>query len=63
MKRVVATYGPVTIAVDASDWSFSHYSNGIFVSDRCRKDLSNHALLVVGYGREDNQDYWIVKNR
>ncbi len=56
MKRVIATYGPVTVAIDASDWSFSHYSNGIFVSDRCRKDLSNHALLVVGYGREDNQD-------
>ena len=62
LKRVVATHGPVTIAIDASDWGFSHYSNGIYASDKCRKDLSNHAALIVGYGREDNQDYWIVKN-
>ena len=62
IKRIVATYGPVAVAIDASDWGFSRYSSGIYSSENCRKDLSNHAALIVGYGSEDNQDYWIVKN-
>ena len=63
LKRAVATYGPVTIAFDASDWSFAHYSTGVYLSNTCQKNVSNHAALIVGYGTtEDNQDYWIIKN-
>jgi hypothetical protein len=63
LKRAVALYGPVTISIDASDWAFFHYSNGIYDGTNCQKNLTNHAALVVGYGSENNQDYWIVKNR
>lgn len=63
MKRVVSTYGPVAVALDASDWGFGHYSTGIFTANKCKTNVQNHAVLIVGYGTENNQDYWIVKNR
>lgn len=63
LKRVVSTYGPVAVALDASDWGFGHYSTGIFTADKCKKNVQNHAVLVIGYGTENNQDFWIVKNR
>jgi hypothetical protein len=57
-------YGPVAIGIDASEWDFFHYSTGIYFSDTCKQNVSNHAALIVGYGTsDDNQDYWIVKNR
>jgi cathepsin L len=63
LKRAVATYGPVTIAFDASDWSFAHYRCGVYASKTCQKNVTNHAALIVGYGTsEDGVDYWIIKN-
>jgi hypothetical protein len=48
---------PISIAVDANNWSF--YNSGIF-SD-CSSDPSDvdHAVLLVGYDLERN---WIVRN-
>jgi len=62
IKVAVATYGPVTIAIDASEWGFAYYSHGIYSSYKCQKDLHNHAVLIVGYGSENGIDYWIIKN-
>ena len=29
----------------------------------CEKDaFQNHAVSVVGYGTEDGEDYWLIKN-
>jgi cathepsin L len=63
LKRIVATYGPVTVAIDGSDYNFAYYSGGIYYSSKCTTYISNHAVLVVGYGSENGADYWIVKNR
>ncbi len=62
LKNAVATYGPVTVAIDASEWGFTYYSNGIYQSSTCNPNSNNHAVLVVGYGRENGIDYWIIKN-
>lgn len=64
LKIAVAAYGPVSVAIDANHKTFQSYASGIYVEKDClneRKDL-DHAVLVVGYGTEEGQDYWLVKN-
>ena len=46
-------------ATVAQDWHA--YKSGIFDSPCCEAPI-DHAVLVVGYGTEDGQDYWLVKN-
>ncbi len=42
---------------------FGSFSGGIYVDPECSRTFSNHAVLVVGYGTDDNGNaYWIVKN-
>lgn len=38
-------------------------SPGIYSDPQCNEKLTNHAVLVVGYGTENGEDYWLVKNR
>ena len=37
------------------------YNGGIFDSSACGTAL-DHATLVVGYGSENGQEFWIMKN-
>lgn len=75
LKEAVATVGPVSVAIDATEEKFMLYKDGIFVDDSCGngEDTLNHGVLVVGFGsnstnnglfgRESSTpDYWIVKN-
>jgi hypothetical protein len=60
LMNAVATVGPVAIAVDASNWH--SYSSGIY--DGCNQvnpDI-DHGVVLVGYGSENGQDYWLVRN-
>ncbi|XP_063039883.1 procathepsin L-like [Engraulis encrasicolus] len=61
LQEVVATVGPVTIAIDVVQ-SFYEYESGIYDEPLCSQTKSLHAMLVVGYGSEGGQDYWLVKN-
>lgn len=36
---------------------------GIFEEPNCNPNNLNHAVVLVGYGSEGGQDYWIIKNR
>lgn len=36
---------------------------GIFEESNCNANNLNHAVVLVGYGSEGGQDYWIIKNR
>lgn len=37
------------------------YNSGILSSPDCGTDL-DHAVTIVGYGKEGDTPYWIVKN-
>jgi C1A family cysteine protease len=51
---------PVSIAIEADQKSFQLYKSGVF-TDTCGTNL-DHGVLAVGYGTENNIDYYLVKN-
>lgn len=52
---------PVSVAIEADIKSFQLYKSGIYSDVKCGNNL-DHGVLVVGYGSENNQLYWLVKN-
>lgn len=58
MKALVDQYGAVGAALYAS--SFSNFATGVFSG--CKSKKINHAVVVVGYGTENGNDYWLAKN-
>merc|ERR1719510_2714854 len=61
MKQLVYEYGAVETGIYASDSAFGNYGGGVFTG--CSTGVnSNHAVVAVGYGTENGEDYWIVKN-
>jgi C1A family cysteine protease len=51
---------PVSVAIEADQSSFQFYKSGVLTS-RCGTNL-DHGVLAVGYGTENGQDYYRVKN-
>jgi len=56
--HAVATKGPISISVGATNWH--NYESGIYDGD-CGL-VTNHAVVLVGYGTENGNGYWIVRN-
>jgi cathepsin C len=72
MKIELVNNGPVSVAFEVYP-DFMNYKGGIyhhtFLKDEQNFDfnpfeLTNHAVLVVGYGQDPktSEKYWIVKN-
>ncbi|XP_057658153.1 procathepsin L-like [Diorhabda carinulata] len=63
LQTAVAKIGPTSVAIQAS-FLFQFYGGGILDDSSCGNTIQdmNHGVLVVGYGTEDTNDYWIVKN-
>lgn len=58
-----ATYiqGAMNVGIHVTD-NFMHYGGGLFDDPTCNKYDRNHCVTVVGYGRENDRDFWAVKN-
>lgn len=56
--------GPVSVGVDATNYHFQFYNDGVYAEKGCNSHSLNHGMLLVGYGvTYDGVEYWIVKNR
>ncbi|PKA49900.1 Oryzain alpha chain [Apostasia shenzhenica] len=59
LAKAVA-HQPVSVSIEGSSRAFQLYESGIF-SGSCGTAL-DHGVTAVGYGTENEEDYWIVKN-
>ncbi|XP_072249827.1 cathepsin S-like [Leuresthes tenuis] len=61
LKQAVATIGPISVGIDATRPRFAFYRSGVYNDPSCSQNV-NHAVLAIGYGTLNGEDYWLVKN-
>uniref|UniRef100_UPI00398EDD42 cathepsin L-like isoform X1 n=2 Tax=Pristiophorus japonicus TaxID=55135 RepID=UPI00398EDD42 len=62
MKAWVSQVGPITITMNASVLKGYHYGIIRPHAATCSCRRLNHVALIVGYGVEKRNPYWIIKN-
>jgi cathepsin H len=63
LHAALATKGPVSVAFQVVG-DFRSYESGVYTSSDCKnsQDDVNHAVLAVGYGKEQGKDFYAIKN-
>lgn len=61
LLAAVAEKGAVSVAIDATG-NFAAYQSGVYYNNNCSTTTLTHAVIVVGYGQENGEDYWLVRN-
>jgi len=51
----------VSVAIQADQMVFQQYTSGVITSAACGTSL-DHAVAIVGYGTENGQEYFRVRN-
>jgi len=59
--KAAISQGPVSVIIQADQDVFMHYQGGVINSAQCGTQL-DHAVTAIGYGNENGQDYYIVRN-
>ena len=59
LMEALFTQGPISVCIDGSH--LHNYGSGI-ITDGCEPGYVDHAVLLVGYGSENDQDFWLLKN-
>jgi len=60
LMAAVNKYGPIAISVDAS---WGGYESGVYSPPSSGiKTTIDHAVQLVGYGKEKGKMYWLVRN-
>ena len=55
--------GPISCAIEATETFDAYSGSAIYSEDLGRPAELNHAIAVVGYGKnEDGEEYWIGRN-
>merc|ERR1712183_965911 len=62
LTKAIATVGPISVAIDASQYTFQLYKSGIYYEENCSSQYLDHGVLAVGYGSKTTGDYYLVKN-
>ncbi|KRX05889.1 hypothetical protein PPERSA_03826 [Pseudocohnilembus persalinus] len=62
LKKQLYENGPISVLLNARQ--LSSYKKGVYSPKKCDPEILNHAVLLVGYGHDEESglDYWIVKN-
>jgi cathepsin X len=60
MKAEIFARGPIACGIDATQ-KLEDYTSGIF-SEAKLLPISNHEVSVVGWGKENGVEFWIVRN-
>jgi C1A family cysteine protease len=60
LKAAIAQ-GPVSVAIEADQFVFQFYDGGILNDESCGTEL-DHGVVAVGYGSDNGQEYFIVRN-
>ena len=59
--KVALNQQNLAIVIEADKMMFQIYNSSVLTDSRCGTSL-DHTVLAVGYGTENDQDYWQVKN-
>ena len=62
LQLAIATVGPVSVGIDASQDSFQFYKSGVYNEPDCSSTELDHGVLAVGYDTSSQNQYYIVKN-
>ena len=60
LLRAALVNSPVSVAIEADETAFLLYTKGV-ITQGCGTNL-DHGVLAIGYGTEDGNDYFLVKN-